>query len=225
MRKRILVIGDTHFPFVSSRISRLYDVAKELQPNHIVQVGDLYDMFSFSKYPRTHTIMTPRQELEKGQKMARSMWDKLKTIAPDAKCHQLLGNHDGRVMKRIIESVPEAETLIDIGSLFRFQGVTTTASEREELIIGDILFMHGFRSKLGDHVSHNKMSTVCGHSHVGGVVFVRLGDEILFELNAGFLAAEESKALGYTAQRRISKWTLGCGFIDEFGPRFIPFGD
>lgn len=219
-----MVIGDTHFPFASSKISRLYDVARDLKPTHMIQVGDLYDMFSFSKYPRTQNIMTPHQELEKGQRMAIKMWSTLLKTAPDAKCYQLLGNHDSRVMKRVIESVPEAETLIDFSSLFRFEGVTTMKSDREELIIDDILFMHGFRGH-GDHMKHNNMTTVCGHSHHGGVIFARLGKKIIFELNAGFLAEENSRALSYGQQKKISRWTLGCGFIDEWGPRFIPFGD
>lgn len=224
MKKRILVIGDCHFPFASSKLSRLYDVAESLEPTHIVQVGDLYDMFSFSKYPRTQNVMTPKQELERGMKMARTMWAKLTFILPDAKCYQLLGNHDIRPLKRVIESAPEAETLLDFSSLFRFDGVTTMKSDRDELIIDDILFMHGYR-RHGDHMKHNNMTTVCGHSHHGGVVFSRHGKKIIYELNAGFLAEESSKPLSYGQQRKISRWTLGCGFIDEWGPRFIPFGD
>ncbi len=105
--------------------------------------------------------------------------------------------------------------------LWEFDGVTTMGSERDELIIDGILYMHGFR-KHGDHVKYNLMSTVCGHSHTGGVVFHPIKGKTLFELNAGYLGDPKSAALSYTRQSKISKWTLGLGYIDDYGPRFVP---
>lgn len=226
MAKTILVVGDCHFPFTNmASLRQVVCLTKQLKPNIIIQVGDLFDLYSWSKYPRTLNLMTPKKELELGQKMAWQMWDDLKKASPKSKRIQIWGNHDERPILRLMEKAPELESLFDMKAIFDFPGVEISNSQRDELVIGDILFQHGFRSKLGDHARHNGMNTVCGHSHRGGAVYLRLGEKTIWELNAGFLAKEDSVPLGYTKQRRISTWTQGCGLIDELGPRFIPFGN
>lgn len=223
MKLRILIAGDIHFPFASrAGLRRFYEIAKSLSPTHIIQIGDLVDFYSFSRFPRSLNLMTPRQELEQARSDALQFWLTLKAIAPKAKKYQLIGNHDARLDKKLISTFPEAEGLISAANIFDFPKVTTQRSERDEIIIENILFMHGFRSRLGDHAKHNSMRTVTGHSHRGGTVFLRHGDDTIWELNAGYLADESSPALSYTRQRLISNWTLGCGIIDELGPRFVP---
>lgn len=186
----------------------------------IVQVGDLYDLFSFSKYPRSLNVGTPKDEILQGRAMAEEFWRLLQKRCPKATCYQLLGNHDERPAKRILEKAPELEALIDIKHLWEFKGVKTIHDPREELMLDGIYFQHGFRSKLGDHAKFNQASTVCGHSHVGGVVFFPLRDKILFELNAGYLAGDE-EPMRYTRQS-LTRWTHGFGIIDALGPRFVP---
>ncbi len=226
MSKRILVLGDCHFPFTNTAsLRRVEQLARQLKPQIIIQIGDLLDLFSFSKYPRTLDLMTPKKELYLGKKMAWQMWENLRKASPKAKCFQIWGNHDERPVKKLMSNAPEFESLIDMKSIYDFPKVELTNSERDELIIDGVLYMHGFRSKLGDHAIHNGISTVCGHSHRGGVSYHRLGDKTIWELNAGFIAEEDSVPLSYTKQRRISTWTQGCGYIDELGPRFIPFSN
>ncbi len=218
------MIGDCHFPWVSAKgLKAVYEIAKKLEPTHIIQIGDLYDFFSFSKFPR-HQIITPKDELEQGYTGAHQMWLTLKAIAPKAKKYQLVGNHDERLLKRVTEALPEIESLIPWDNLFNFKNVEFMGAERNELRIEDLCFMHGFRTKLGDHAKHNSLSTITGHSHVGGCLYFRLGERILFELNAGYLGCERAPVFSYTKQRLFARWTLGCGVIDEYGPRFIPFG-
>ncbi len=106
--------------------------------------------------------------------------------------------------------------------LYRFKGVHTVEDDREELIINGIIFMHGYRSRAGDHMRYNGKSTVVGHSHTGSVVYEQKSKRnIIWELNAGFLADETAEPLRYRPQT-TSKWTLGYGLIDSSGPRFIP---
>jgi hypothetical protein len=219
----MVIIGDCHFPFVHKpSLDKSIAFIKEFQPKYVIQIGDLYDMLSHGKFPRSLNVYTPKDEMNEGRKMALDMWAKIKEVAPKAECHQVLGNHDIRPMKRIIEAYPEAELFMDFEKWFKFDGVTTHSDIRQELIINGICFIHGYRSKLGDHRDFNKMSTVVGHSHLGGVNFKNYGSEILFELNAGYIGDPESKALSYTSQK-IVNWTHGLGVIDSFGARFIHF--
>jgi predicted phosphodiesterase len=222
-KHRILVIGDCHFPFVhKSTLEKIYEFVKKEQPTFIVQVGDLLDLYAQSKFPRSQNLYGPEEEEKLGVEMAREMWARLNELCPGATKYQLLGNHDIRPIKRVLESAPSLEHIIKAHykNLIRFDGVTTIDDYRQELVIDNIIFHHGYRSQLGQHRDYTLTNFVCGHSHKGGVVFKRLRDEIIWELNAGFIGDADSKALAYTAQK-IHDQTLGWGFIDEYGPRFI----
>lgn len=232
MRSTFLCIGDLHCPFVDKKAFRqLAEMVPDIYRNainkkrkfYIIQLGDLFDMYSVSKYVRTFDLITPKDEFEQGRSTASEVWRILKKRAPKALCYQLLGNHDARGFKRLMEKAPELASLVSFKSLFEFEGVKTIHDPTQELILEDIVFMHGFRSKLGDHVIHNRMSTVCGHSHKGGVLFFPHKNEMLFELNAGYLADSDTVPMRYSMQR-ISRNTHGFGLIDEYGPRFIPIG-
>jgi hypothetical protein len=220
---RILIIGDTHFPFVDEdAMCAMYEVAATLKPNVVIQIGDLYDMFAQGKFPRSLNNYNPQQEIDLGNKMAKEMWASIQSIVPEAKCFQMLGNHCVRPIKRIIETAPECEPFFSLDKYLEFKNVQVIKNIRQELLINNIMFIHGYRSRLGDHRDFNISNTVCGHSHTGGVSFKKFNDNIKWELNAGYLADPKSKALGYTPQR-LTRWTHGVGFVDQYGPRFIPF--
>jgi hypothetical protein len=138
----------------------------------------------------------------------------------------MLGNHDIRPMKRVLETYPEAEDWIKekLKALFSYEGVKTVFDPREELFLtSQIIVFHGYRTKLGDHRDYTLFSTCNGHSHVGGVVFRKVRGVILFELNSGFAGDPEAKGLTYTPQR-ITNWTSGFAVINKYGPQFVPIG-
>lgn len=220
--KTFLAIGDLHFPWAClESLMKVYAFAQKTQPDYIIQMGDIYDMYSYGRFPRTHCLLTPREEITSGRKMAEAFWKELQRVSPFSICHQLKGNHDERPVKRLLDKAPEFEPFFDLISIFEFDNVTTQVNAREELVIQDIVFMHGYR-KMGDHVKHNHKNTVCGHTHRGVCIFIRLGEKTLWELNAGFLADVSSIPMSYTQQRKFAQYTKGIGWIDNFGPRFIP---
>lgn len=222
----ILVIGDTHFPFIhkptlSKILEHLEKVKKK--PDYIVQIGDLYDFYSFSRFPRNQNIVTPQEEVLTGQQGAEEMWKAIKKRAPSAVCYQMRGNHCDRPMKRLKEVAPELQCLFKIDDLWKFKGVCTVLDSREELVINGIVFIHGYRSKLGDHAAYTRNKTVCGHSHRGGVIYLpKFGHkEMIWELNAGYVADPAADPLKYS-QQKFNNWTHGFGIIDALGPRFVP---
>ncbi len=224
-KKTTLVIGDIHFPYHHAAALRwVIELAKQLQPDRIVQVGDLKDQFSFSKFPKL-VKQDPGSELEEAKKLATAFWADLRAAAPNAECYQLVGNHDSRALKRALEKAPELTELVgrSLRELYTYEGVKTIHDPAEELILDGVIFQHGHRSKLGDHARYNQRSTWCGHSHTGGVVFMRNLDGIYYEANAGFLGEVNTEAFAYHAQRRMNTCTLGVGIDDELGPRFCPF--
>jgi len=219
----IASISDIHWPFPNNRVvSRFQEFCGDLKPEWVILNGDAWDMYSHAKFPRSHNVFTPREEQAKARAMNEEFWQKIKARCPAAKCVQMIGNHDVRPMKRILEAYPEAEDWIaeKLKSLFSFTDVKTIFDPREELEIGNILVFHGYRSKLGDHRDYTLMNTINGHTHQGGVSFRRIRGQTLWELNSGLAGDPEAKGLTYTPQR-ITNWTPGFGAVDCHGPRFI----
>lgn len=222
MFKEILVVGDVHLGFENkATLKKIYKVIEERQPSIIVQIGDLYDLFAASSFAKP-TVKTFEQEVNDALPRAHRFWDTIIKAAPKAKRFQLKGNHDIRPLLRMRERAPDMAFLYDDSKLWRFKGVETIYDTRQELVINDILFIHGYKTKLGDHARYAQRKVVCGHSHTGGVVYMNTFDKgIIWELNAGFCADPMTYAFSYMKQK-FTKWTQGYGYIDKDGPRFCP---
>ena len=219
--RKVLVIPDVHFPWHHQpTLTWIYEQIKQRKPDIVVQAGDLLDCFSSSKFARSHNVMTPEQEFKEGRLGSEAMWRNVQSAAPKAKCYQLRGNHDVRPDKRILERCPEVQSLLNIKPLFEFKGVTTLMDAAEALEIDGNLYIHGHLGKLGDHLNYFGASVVHGHLHRGGSIFKKMSGRVLWELDCGFASDEEAIPMRYGPTRR-THWTLGCGFIDECGPRFL----
>lgn len=219
---KILCIPDTHFPFINKEaLEKVIEFSKENRPDYIIQVGDLLDCYAASKFPRSQNIYTPKEEERLGIEMAAEMWRKLKTDNPKAKCFQLMGNHDVRMLKRTLESLPIAEHWIEkyFHELFTFEGVKTIFDTREELDIDGILFTHGFLSS-GSHKDYYLKNVIHGHDHKLYVQHRRIHGENIFEMSCGFLGDVEAKALSYTPSK-LANFQLGFGWVDQWGARTI----
>lgn len=227
--KKTLILGDIHFPFHNSKAIKevLYAIKSE-KPENIVQIGDLYDQYGFSRFTRKN-IELPEKELAEARSLGLELWNNIRSLYKSTKCYQLLGNHDIRLIKRAQERLPEAQDLVKntILELYRFKGVTTIEDDRHILKIGRVAFHHGYLGKLGDHLRYHGSSIVVGHSHTGGSVYQQLHGKILFELNAGYLADETAEPLRYRPTT-TSKWTLGYGLVTHGSKadsgHFIPIG-
>lgn len=222
---RIIAIGDAHCPWLHKpTFTKILQIIEAFQPEAVVQMGDLFDFYSFSRFPKSPGIITAEQELIEGRHTAEEMWRLIEKACPSSKKYQILGNHCDRPIKRAKEVAPDLMAFVGpaIRRLYEFDGVETIHDSTSELILDDIVFMHGFRSKLGDHCKHNMMNTVVGHSHRGGVYFwPTIKGKQLWELNAGYIADPSADPLRYS-QQRYTHWSRGLGLIDSHGPRFIP---
>jgi predicted phosphodiesterase len=220
----ILAIGDTHFPFAHGpTLEKIYRFAEKEQPVHIVQLGDLMDQFSHSRFPASRNAYRPDEEMELGRKHAVEFWDELKKACPNANLYGITGNHDLRALKLILQAAPTLESMVreSVSKLYQFDGVQMVSDYREELIIQDIMFHHGYMSRHGQQRDFVMQNLVSGHTHKGAVLYRALKGKTIWHLDAGYVGDAEAKALSYTAQKTTG-WTLGHGWIDEYGPRFIP---
>lgn len=226
MAKKVIAIPDLHFPWHHDDCLRfIYELIRKEKPDVVIQMGDLYDKFSFSKFARSHDVCTPQEELNEGRIAATLMWEHIRKIAPPtAKLYQLRGNHDVRIEKRVLDAVPEISSLIEpeIEKLFEFKNVKTIMDYREELVIDGVVYIHGFGNRIGEHAKFFLKPVVRAHRHRGELWFLQMDQYLLWELDCGYCADKTQVPLRYTPTR-TTHWTLGVGMVDGLGPRFIPF--
>lgn len=224
-RPTLAIISDIHWPFCSQRvINKFLEYVAEFKPDYVILNGDAWDMYSHSKFPRSYNVFTPREEQRLAREANVQFWKDVKERSPNSKCYQLMGNHDIRPLKRVLEEYPEAEDWITekLKELFTFEGVTTIHDPREELQVDDDTFVfHGHRGKLGDHRDYTLMNCHVGHTHHGGCVYRMVRGKVIYECNSGFAGDMESKGLSYTHQKATTQ-TPGFGARDKWGSRFIP---
>lgn len=216
-----LVIGDSHFPFCSPlQLARAANFAKILKPKYIVQMGDLHDFYALSKFPRSRNCYNPFEEVELSRDMAAKFWADMQAASPESKCYQLLGNHDERPHKRILEACPDTEVFFSYKSCFQFKGVETVWDIRDELELDGRLYFH-YRKKFGTNVPHFGKSCVFGHTHREQWMRFDYGRGSLFEFNVGLFGDQDAKELSYTPSK-VTHWTRGgIAMIDDFGPRSL----
>lgn len=231
MKKDSVILGDVHAPWTDlDCLEFAYNFIQRTQPKFIVQCGDAFDFYSFSKFPRNNNIIMPAEEVNQARKFLERMWKHIQKISPSSICYQMVGNHCMRPIKRIRELAPELEHMIVKGvrDLLQFDGVNTTFDPREELVLNGNIYIHGHRSKIGDHMRHYQSNVICGHTHRGGThferMFIKKGKQILWELNAGYMGnPDKHEALQYMPTKAYP-WTLGLGYINNDNcPQFIPF--
>lgn len=223
-RARVLAIPDMHLPFCDwKKVQKVYELLKEHQFDYIVQLGDLKDRFTFSRFARSHDVMTPKEEVQEARDGAVNFWAQIHKLAPKAKKIQLTGNHEERLIKSTLEKFPEIYSIIKKADqeMFKFAQVKTIYDSRAEFEIDGVIYCHGYLTKLGDHAKHLLKPVVHGHTHRGGVIFFNLGGKTIWELDCGFLADPLQVPLMY-GPTKTTLWTQGVGIVDAYGPRFIP---
>jgi len=214
-----------HLPFASQEaLSWAYRKLIDWKPTHVVQAGDLTDQFCASRFPHSKSHITPQEEFERAREQSVEFWARVQAAAPKAKCYQLTGNHDDRVLKRTLEKAPELEPFVgrSLREFMTFEGVETVYYSNAELVIGGIVFAHGYTVN-GRHAPRYRRSTVVGHLHKAGVTYFADADGVYWELNVGCLIDLEAPVFDYRVSRFADRVTLGLGLIDEDGPRFVQF--
>lgn len=217
---KVFTFTDCHFPFQNKEVMKnIYKAIKAEKPDVIVNTGDLYDQYMFSKYSKDLDLISPEVEIKLARKEALKMWAKIKKLCPRAKCYQMLGNHDIRMIKKIKANLPEAlSILIEFyKDLYEFPGVTSSDSDRDYLVFDDVVYCHGW---MGSHTAHFCKSVVRGHSHKAEITYkmgVKTGYKPIFEVQAGCCADETAIPMDYPASKKTG-WKAGYVMVIDGHP-------
>ena len=222
---KVLAIPDLHLKWVNKfQLCKIYKVIETQKPDVIIQLGDLYEFYNFSKFTRDLNFITPKKEIRKSQEMAYDFWEKVNKVSKSSLKFQLMGNHDMRIQKRILERFPEINTIIDLRKEFYdFEGVTVKRSDRDYVEIDNVIYCHGWLTRRWAHVRYFEKSVVHAHTHRASLV-VRKDDKTeynkFFELDCGHLINKTALPFSY-APSTYSRWVAGYGIIDKGVPNLI----
>lgn len=217
-------IPDLHCPWWSEAgICELYLWLERLKPKRVITLGDSYDMFAFSSFPKSGLKYTPDEELNVARSQLESMWKTIHKILPNAECHAILGNHSIRPMKSLIQSgMGHLERFMDFKTLFEFDGVITHHDSRSPLVLENVSVIHGYLSGMGKHRTVFNTHIVHGHTHSLNLTQHNVAGKLLWEMSCGYLGDPAAKCFNYTAMKETG-WRRGIGYLSELGPILIPF--
>lgn len=225
----IVFVPDIHFPFVEPNIFTAFYVflATVVKPGErviIVVLGDLFDMLSWTKFPKSMLVMDPEQEWNLARELAEKFFIEMRRICPNAEIFLLNGNHDVRPLRRILERDPASEFLIrnEVKKIFTFDGVTTLYDPRDHLLIQgehadqDIVAHHGFGAA-GSHRDKMISHFVRGHDHRQYILSKTTAYGPIIEMSCGLFGDPTTKCFGYTPMK-IENWQRGWAWWNEWGP-------
>lgn len=225
---RAVAIPDTHLPFAKEeRINEVLKFVKDFKPTHVVQLGDLYDNYSFSSYVKSVDFVTPEKEIREARKMAIDLWDKINKLSPKSEKYQLWGNHDQRIIRRLYEKAPEFASLFKdpVQSLYHFNNVTDVGPYGSELKIRirtddvqeyqDIYLLHGVYVGPKSHMTRYGDSVIRAHSHKASINYQGYcSGKKVFELDAGCVVDKDKLAFKY-AKTFDPGWVPGFGYVEK----------
>lgn len=217
----IFFLPDIHFPFVHQKalilcLNNLTNIAKRCAEKkvtlHVVQLGDLYDLYSFSRFEKSHSI-DPKREIDVAKDMATRMWEYIPSNE-FVKRYQLIGNHDIRSHKYALAKAPELKNFLpSIAELMTFDNVLSAVNEKDIFVFetptDKLAVMHGYLSKSEAHIFKFKCSVVHGHLHGMGITFRTLDTGLCFSMNSGLLGDSKTYPLAYSSTADSKDWAVG----------------
>ena len=213
--QKILVVPDSHVPFHDRKNwNLLLKVAKELQPDQVVIIGDFFDFLSVSHFPKPPgRFNLLKEEVKAGNHEL----DRLQDIVGDGVTY-LEGNHEWRLERYLVQKAPELFGILSCKELFRIEERGWDwIPYHQHLLVGKVLFAHDLGHS-GKYAGFQTLAAagqcvVFGHTHRGGVESDGTVDgDHRFSMNVGWLG--DASKIEYTHRAKTRGWQLGFGWIN-----------
>lgn len=219
----ILVIGDLHGNCMHPEaVKFLSDIKKVHKPELVVQVGDLWDGYNFSRYLQDPDTPNAEAEIESTIEALSPLYK----LFPEMRiCY---GNHDLRHLKKALDlKIPSSlfRSVKDIlGCPEGWQFSDYWQYEDEDA--GPILFHHGEYyggPNLANMLQTLRTNHIIGHIHSEGghILYQNNGLNTVWAANAGCLIDLESYAFRYAKKSRY-KGVNGALLVIDGSPFFLP---
>jgi predicted phosphodiesterase len=201
---RVLVIGDTHFPFVHDNyFDFIVDTYNKYNCNRVVHIGDVLDSHTVSYHETSADAFGGKTELA----MAREQIKKWHKQFP--KVDVLWGNHGRLVMRKAQSGGIPSEWIRDIAQVLEVPGWEW----HYDLYIDNVRYTHGDAAgKARTACKRDMQSTVTGHYHTDLYTEYAVGaNSRVFGMAVGCGINDKSYAMSYAKGGKKS--ALGCGVV------------
>ncbi len=201
--KSILVLSDTHFPYVKKEYFKWIKKLKDkLKPTLVVHIGDLVDFHSISQHLHSAELPNIKFEIKDAIKCIK----KLRKIFPTS-MPILLGNHDIRIQRLAEKSLIPNSFLKDINDILDIDKKWKW-TWHDKLIVDlpnktKVFFTHHFKSNVLASAKELGMSLCVGHQHTKSSC----------ELFSHPLALNFAKCVGSSIEPRHEAFKYGKNFI------------
>lgn len=164
---KVVVASDIHIPFQDDEaVDAFIKYCTKTKPEVVVLNGDVMDMFKLSRFTKGEG-RNPYEEIN----ACRGLLFRLRKACPKAKIYYIIGNHETRLERFILEKAPELECLLeDVFTILKVEDYKVEGCGR--LIVNDnFKFYHGrlLGNKTGlsaiKELENSYMSGASGHCH------------------------------------------------------------
>lgn len=210
--RRVLVIGDTHFPFVrDGYIDFLKEIYDKYRCNKVVHIGDLIDNHYSSFHDTDPDGMSANEEFI----AMRDQITKLATYFPDIEV--LTGNHDRIFSRRAFSSGISKRWVKSIKEVLIEDGLPVEGwNFSESLYMDGVLYVHGEGRKARKRAEKDMVNVVQGHYHSEGYVDHSAGiDKHVWAMQCG--CGIDDKAYAFAYAKHFNKSHISCGVVLENG--------
>lgn len=219
---RVASLWDVHVPEADAFAFRaVLDFLADHQPDHIVLGGDFLELESCSMHGGNPNPRALVDEIKAGQKAIQ----RLRDACPNACLTYLEGNHETRLGRAVVSSIPTLDGALDLPSLLHLaeQGIEwvpyrTLWNPHINATPGKLAYTHGEWTNLHHAAKHLQMYGVSvryGHTHRPQVH------------SRGFADGRVSIAIGSPCLRTLDPSWAGPhnGWLHGFGwDEFLPDG-
>lgn len=206
---RVLIIGDTHVPFVRSNYLQFCkDIYKKYKCDTVVHIGDVCDSHSISFHEHNPELPNALDEYKQAFEVVKE-W---KAVFP--KVLVTIGNHDSRII-RVANSVNIPQQLV---KTYKEIWGTKDWNWQWEFIIDEVRYVHGHGSGGGLYPAYSTMrktamSTVMGHYHsAAGLKWLVNPNTRLFGMDVGTGVNDKAMAFAYSQFNNIRS-VISCGVV------------
>ncbi len=217
--KKILVIGDTHFPYHHKDTFRFLDrLNKHYKPDCVVHIGDEMDWHSVNvSHVINPDLPAPADELLAG----RSLCAQLQKIFPSM--YLLESNHGSMILRRAMAKgmskffIKDYNEILDVSHKWKWVEKVILETDK-----GRIVFAHQFSKDIAKAVRESSMSCVQGHFHtVSEIKYVGNDFHLNWGMSVGCLVDKKSLAMAYM-KVNLAKPILSSGVITNGIPYIVP---
>lgn len=171
---RIFALSDIHIPFQDNdTLKCVFDCVVNTQPQYIILLGDILDCYSISRFcKRPDRMRNLQDEINIFYKMMRS----LKKELPNTEIHYVLGNHENRLEKLVLDNpglfglkALQPEQLFRLDELGIFYHKTKVKLNNFIYYHGDVVRKDAGYSAKAEYLDHKMQDGISGHTHrLGG---------------------------------------------------------